>query len=112
MTDQERFARSLGKLLMFAHEQKIEVLMYQLFRTAEQQRVLYDARKSRADGTAKKSMHQLGRAADLAIVMAGNIVWESCEEYFKLAIFWKSIGGRWGGDFKINQYNDIYHFEM
>ena len=110
MTEQERFARALQKLLRYAYEQDVEILMYQLYRTAAQQRLLYDAKKSKADGTLKKSMHQLGRAADLAVMKAGNVIWENCEEYHKLAGFWKSIGGTWGGDWK--SFEDIYHFEM
>lgn len=110
MTEQERFARALQKLLRYAYEQDIEVLMYQLYRTAAQQRLLYDAKKSKADGTLKKSMHQLGRAADIAVMRAGAVIWENCEEYHKLAGFWKNIGGTWGGDWR--NFEDIYHFEM
>lgn len=113
MSDQEKFARALGKLLAFAQAEGIKVLMYQLFRTEEQQHELFLAGKSNADGKKKLSYHQLGRAADIAVMKENSIIWPRVPEYEHLGEYWKSLGGTWGGDFKAEKVkDDIYHFQM
>ena len=110
MNPQEKFARALGKLLEFARGKEIAILLYSLYRTDAQQRALYETGKSKADGIIKRSKHQDGCAADLAVVKGGSPVWSRCEEYVMLGLYWKSLGGKWGGDFKFA--DDIFHFEM
>lgn len=110
MTKQEKFARDLGKLIDYAHDNDINILTYSLFRTADEQKKLFDAGKSNCDGTEKISKHQLGRAVDLVVMEDGKAVWDRNWKYEKLAEFWKGLGNRWGGDFK--SLDDIYHFEV
>lgn len=110
MTDHDRFARLLGKLLRYAYQQGFEVLVYQLYRDQATQEALYRQGKSKADGVRKRSKHQDGRAVDLAIVKDGQIDWTRCPEYDKLGVYWQTIGGTWGGNWKFAE--DIYHFEV
>lgn len=113
MTDQEKFARMLGKLLSFAAVQQIDLLMYQLWRTAEQQKEMFDKGLSDADGYKKISKHQLGRAADIAVIVGDTLDWSDREEYHKLGRFWHDVlGGTWGGDWSRVKRHDIYHFEV
>lgn len=111
MSEHEKFARMLGKLLAYAERQNIKVLMYWLWRSAEQQNEMFKAGgKTNCDGYKVLSNHQLGRAADIAVVVDGSIRWEMRPEYELLGRYWEGLGGTWGGRWK--GLNDIYHFEV
>jgi len=110
MTKREKFGRDLGKLIDFAHDNDINIITYSLFRTVEDQKKLFESGKSHCDGVNNLSKHQLGRAVDLVIMENGKAVWERNWKYEKLGDFWKSLGNKWGGDWKT--LNDIYHFEV
>lgn len=46
-------------------------------RTAEEQKVLFDKKLSKADGTKKKSYHQTGKAVDVYAFVDGKASWET-----------------------------------
>jgi len=110
MNDRQRFARALGKLHAFAASKNIKVLQYELVRSTEEQQALFRAGKTKADGINKLSKHQLGRAADMAVMIDGRIRWDHVAEYDLLGEYWESIGGTWGGGWEFAE--DVYHFEM
>lgn len=81
-------------------------------RTAEEQNALFHDGKSECDGYVQKSMHQLDRARDIAIIDdKGRVVNEYGDHphYETLGKFWESIGGKWGGNFE--DFRDVFHFE-
>lgn len=82
-------------------------------RTPEEQFALFSAGKSKCDGYKKKSMHQLDRARDIAIIDdKGNVVnkYGDHPNYEVLGKFWEDIGGTWGG--RWDDPWDIFHFEL
>jgi len=105
-----KFARNLGKLLAFAEQRSIHVLMYWLWRTPEEQHTMYLNGVSNCDGYETLSKHQLGCAADIAVLIDGKIDWKYRNEYEILGAYWETLGGTWGGRWK--NPHDIYHFEM
>lgn len=112
MTDQERFARAFGRLIQFACSRGINVTVFFMYRTADQQRKLFNEGKSKCDGYHNLSPHQEGRAADIVVSNEKGLVWDHIDEYDKLAEYWKGLGSQyiWGGDFEFA--DDIYHFEV
>ena len=112
MTEQERFARMLQKLLLWATGEGIRILLYQLYRTPEQQNVFFQRGASKADGYKKLSKHQNGLAADICVLdTEGKAIWTNDTRYNKLGQYWHGVcGGTWGGDWK--SIPDIFHFEL
>lgn len=116
MTASTKFARKFVGLIQYAEQAGIKVLCTSLWRDAAEQLELFYAKKSKADGIRKVSMHQLGRAADLAVLDDhGKAVWELTPQYTKLGVFWESVGGTWGHRWferGKTEFDDIYHFEI
>ena len=80
------------------------------YRTPEQQRALFDAGKSKCDGTDILSRHQSHLARDLFVINdRSEIVWDDAP-YATLGAYWEKIGGKWGGSF--SGFKDIFHFEI
>lgn len=84
--------------------------MYWLWRTPEEQNTMFLNGVSNCDGYKILSKHQLGCAADIAVLKDGKIIWKYCNEYEILGTYWENLGGIWGGRWK--NPHDIYHFEM
>jgi peptidoglycan L-alanyl-D-glutamate endopeptidase CwlK len=87
-------------------------------RTSGQQAKLFAQKRSKADGTNKKSYHQSGNALDLVPVINGKMTWENSEAFLTIKYFmivaWKTLkkqkkvpedsylhwGGYWGKNAK------------
>jgi len=104
------FNQKFALLTLYAKTQDIDFIVFSYSRTAEEQKKLFDEGKSKCDGYKKISMHQKDRARDIVIIDPNDKpIWNHIPEYDVLGAFWKSIGGRWGGDWA--SLDDIYHFE-
>jgi len=104
------FNQKFALLTLYAQTQNIDFICTSYTRTAGEQHKLYLEGKSQCDGYDKKSFHQKDRARDIVIIDPNNKpIWNHIPEYDVLGAFWKSIGGRWGGDWI--SLDDIYHFE-
>lgn len=90
-----------AKLLDYAKTMGMKVTITSGFRTQEQQKRLL---RTRAKYAAKNSLHCLGRAIDI------NIAGGKDSDYRMLANYAKSIGMRWGGDFK--KVAERWHFDI
>jgi len=110
MTLQSKFIRNLQKLIEYAKDEGIDILVYEGYRTAERQNNLYKNGLSNCDGYVTISKHQKGRAADLVVMVDGVAHWGRHWWYEKLGSFWERRGGKWGG--RWTSPYDPYHFEM
>ena len=88
-------------LLDFAKSKGLDVKIISGFRSQAQQNDLVRRKPNLA---AKNSLHCLGRAIDI------NITNGKDSDYRMLANYAKSIGMRWGGDFK--QVAERWHFDI
>jgi peptidoglycan L-alanyl-D-glutamate endopeptidase CwlK len=104
------FLYMLARLVCEAQEQGIRVICTSFFRSVAEQRDLFERGKSRCDGTKKVSKHQLGTAADLALVKNERLIWDDVPEYGILGDIWEDLGGIWGG--RWTTFRDIFHFEV
>ena len=103
------FFQMACKLGDYAWLKNIRIMPTALYRTAEEQKRLFDEGKSKCDGTKNVSKHQRWRAVDIVIVDAdGECIWAT-PEYAVLGKFWESLGGTWGGSWA--GFPDQYHFE-
>lgn len=98
---------AVARLLDYAKSKGLTVRIDSTMRTCDEQAAEY-AKGRTAPGdivtqvSGCTSYHVLRRAVDIYI---GSWV---CDDYAELGAFWKSIGGRWGGDFS---FKDCVHFE-
>lgn len=98
---------AVARLLDYAKSKGLTVRIDSTLRTCDEQAAEY-AKGRTAPGSIVTqvqgcgSYHVLARAVDIYI---GSWV---CDDYADLGAFWKSIGGRWGGDFS---FKDCVHFE-
>ncbi len=88
-------------LLDYAKSQGMKVSITSGFRTRAQQEHLL---RTRPQYAAKNSLHCQGRAIDI------NIASGKDADYKKLANYAKSIGMRWGGDFR--KVSERWHFDI
>lgn len=96
-----KFQSDLLKLLNFARSKGITVTMVSGLRTeAEQQHLL----ASGAPAAPKGSLHLTGRAIDIRV--SGN----RTQNLAILGNYWKSLGNRWGQDFK--KVREPWHFDI
>jgi len=105
-----RFIQKFSRLTRFAIRQGIQFIITAAFRTAEEQRALYNAGLSKCDGYNKISNHQEWLAYDIAIIKDGKAVWKRTDGYDSLGNFWLAIGGGWDASSEGNL-DDPYHFE-
>lgn len=83
-------------------------------RTAAQQKVLFDAGKSKADGYRKVSAHQSGRAVDVYAYVDGKASWDkehltAVADAMFAAAKELGLGITWGKNYPIPDYP---HFQM
>ena len=84
-------------------------------RTAEQQKVMFDKKVSKCDGTVNKSYHQTGKAFDVYAYVDGKASWDRYHLTQVAAAILQaaaSLGYKlhWGGLFK--SFVDMPHFEI
>lgn len=114
-----QFSQKLAQLILQAHAGGIRLMPYWIERSAEEQFKLFQQGRTtpgaivtNCDGYKKISPHQRWRAADLVIVGEdGKLIWDASARYALLGEMWKSLGGKWGGDFKTPP-RDLGHFEL
>ena len=112
MTKTERrikFIQDFGHLILFAQDSYIEFIITHVYRTAEEQKKLYNLGLTDCDGYNTRSKHQDWLAIDICIIKDNECVWDRTPEYEALGDEWKEMGHTWGGDFKSR--DDVYHFE-
>ena len=120
--DQSRFLHLWGMVLTYASIMGINVKCSgskSFIRSAEMQAELYKIGRrgipdektvTICDGINSKSNHQSGQAMDITIVDdKGEVIYDEAP-YRKLAVFWKSLGGRWGGDFTPGR--EPWHYDL
>lgn len=88
-------------LLEYAKSQGMDVTIVSGYRNKAEQKHLYETNPN----AAKKSLHCEGKAIDIKIANGSD------EDYKKLGDYAKSIGMRWGGDFK-NPKPERWHFDL
>ena len=104
-----------NQLLGLSRQNGIEILITQTLRTREEQDALYAKGRTVAgnivtNGRSPYSMHCWGLAFDFAVKVNGKVTWSRLDLYEKVGQLGKSLGLRWGGDFKTIK--DRPHFEL
>lgn len=84
-------------------------------RTAERQRELFDAKKSKADGTTRLSRHQSGKALDVYAYVDGKASWETEHLAMVAAAMLQAASQlgyslEWGGLW--HSFKDLPHFQL
>lgn len=108
-----KFLYLLGKLLVFAEQNKIQLITFTFYRDPAQQIQEFVKGKSKIK---TNGPHQKWTAIDMAIVEGGKALFDSSgatiKKYKKLGDYWKTLDKNciWGGDF--NFAKDVYHFEL
>lgn len=103
------------QLIDLSRQNGIEIIITQTLRTQQEQDALY-AQGRTAKGNIvtnvryPHSMHCWGMAFDFAVMVAGQINWNRLDLYDRVGELGKSLGLRWGGDFKTLK--DRPHFEL
>jgi len=102
---QHQFLLDIMKLWQFAREQGFTFTGGELYRTKEQQKIYYDAGKSKT--MLSKHMNRL--ALDLNFFKAGQLLTKK-ESLQALGDYWESLSSlnRWGGNWS---FVDTPHFE-
>lgn len=105
-TDQWIFLQDVAKLIEFVSTTKIIMTGGELFRTPEQQKVYFDAGKSKT----MNSNHLKRLAIDFNFFVDGKLCYEK-EKLQRIGDYWESLNqfNRWGGNFK--SFTDTPHFE-
>lgn len=119
MTKMERQAAFLFKwlaLVVLANIKSIPLVCRRFYSTADEQRKLYDQKKSNCDGYTKISKHQLWLAVDLYILTDNgqDIIFDD-PRYKTLGELAGKLGLTWGGQWYEEgktKFNDLYHFEL
>ena len=107
------FLFKLSSLMLLLDAHGIPVTVFSFFRTADEQRRLYDEGKSKCDGYIKRSRHQDWLAADIAILNDArtDFLWTD-ERYAKVGELAEKIGLVWGGSWDAFSGGDVYHLEL
>lgn len=92
MSKRTEFTRALGRLLVYADEQGLDVLIDWAMRSTQDQMRLFNEGKSKCDGISKRSKHQMGLAADIYIIVGGKID-DTKDDYDMLHDKWDELGG-------------------
>ena len=103
------FFNKFAVLTSLAAASGINFMVTCFYRTAKEQKKLFDEGKSQCDGVTKKSSHQKWLAIDLVIIKDGVLQWDRIHEYDTLGSIWKTLGGIWGGSWQ--SIDDPYHFQ-
>ena len=103
-------------LIIYSRLIKLNVIVTDFDRTAEEQLIKFKAGNSLCDGSRKKSKHQSWHAIDILILgPAMRAQWPRTAGYDRLGAFWISIGGTYGATWydegKI-KFDDCYHFQI
>jgi hypothetical protein len=101
-------AEAVRMLVAYAAGQGITLVPSSGKRSCAEQDALYAKGPTVTKARGCNSWHVLGRAVD-AYIHGGPA---GREQYAMLAAYWKSIGGKWGGDFGASgPKDDLGHFE-
>jgi len=102
---QVEFTKCVGRLLHAAHQQGIDVILAEAYRTPEQARWYAEQGKGIVN-----SVHTKKLAVDLFVYKDGTVSWDKAD-YSRLGGIWKALHplARWGGDFKRR---DAVHFSF
>jgi len=100
---QAMFAVMVAWLICHTDYLAMQGFILELYRTKERQAQLVAEKKS----WTMNSKHIDGLAIDLCILKNGKVSWDVAD-YKPLGEFWVSIGGTWGGNWKVC---DAVHFE-
>lgn len=103
------FEAEIDSLLIAAHEQGMDVGLFQGFRSWEEQDRLYAKRPKVTNAKGGESWHNFGLAADIVFRVNGKWSWDEKHPWDKLGALGKELGLEWGGDFK--SFKDRPHFE-
>lgn len=107
VAEQAEFMKDVAKLINFCFDQGWVITGGELFRTAEQQLIHFNAGRSkvRAGGT-----HMKRCAIDLNFFRDGKLVWDK-QQLAPIGAYWESLNpkNRWGGNFR--SLVDVPHFE-
>lgn len=103
------------RLIELSRQNGIEIVITQTLRTREEQDALYAQGRTAAGNIVTNarypySMHCWGLAFDFAVKVGGKVNWNRLDLYDRVGQLGKSIGLRWGGDFKTIK--DRPHFEL
>ncbi len=107
-----QFLYNLGLLLVWCESKDISLICFTFYRSPEQQKIEYDAGRSRV----LHGKHQDWLAIDLALwddldkdgrVDKDEIRWKNDPRYLQMGEYWESLGGTWGGRWK--NPHDPYH---
>lgn len=101
---QRRFTKMTAALIEWAYANGYELTFGHAWRDSETQRRLVEMKLSKT----MNSKHCERLAVDFNLWRGGKYITDSAA-YKPLGDFWKSIGGRWGGDF--TGFQDGNHFE-
>lgn len=93
----------------------IEIIITQTLRTKEEQDALYAQGRTTSGNIVTNvrypySMHCWGLAFDIEVKVDGKVTWNRLDLYERVGQLGKSLGLRWGGDFKTIK--DRPHFEL
>jgi|GEM_PF-6201964 hypothetical protein len=119
ISQQVRFLWLLGKLLHFACLADIRLIVSSFYRTADEQKALYQVGRrgiagekviTSCDGYERPSRHQSKTAIDLNIVNDSGARINASDLYEKLGLYWEGLGGTWGGHFAVPG-PEVWHFD-
>jgi hypothetical protein len=94
---QRHFTHMIGKLIVWAYENGLELTFGEAYRTPEMQRIYLAQKKTQV----KSSKHQLRLAVDFNLFKNGEYITDSVG-YTDLGTYWKSLDplNVWGGDWR------------
>lgn len=101
---QQRFTVMVGKLIAWAESRGYGLTFGEAYRSPEQAK----ANAQKGSGIAN-SLHCSRLAVDFNLFING-VYQERTESYLPLGEYWESLGGAWGGRFKIRP--DGNHFSL
>ncbi len=112
----------LSYLTQYAEAIGVYFIIYDFFRTKEQQKSRYAKGRTEpgrivtnVNGITARSKHQDWHAFDILILGPQNRSrWGAAAGYQVLGEFWESLQGIWGGRWYIEgktKFNDVYHFQ-
>lgn len=106
INDQQLFLLDVARLINFSFSQGIRLTGGELYRTIEQQKIHFDAGRSKTMNS--KHMHRL--AIDFNFFIDGQLTYE-VDKLRRLGEFWEKLDpkNRWGGNF--TTICDTLHFE-